>query len=307
MLTSHGISDETRATARRSGVALSLFGALVLSACGSSAAPSSSSGGAASTPTPEATSTPGPSSVQATLTGDPGVTGALVMGSVHFVTCGEPSLAGPNILAFRGLADPTIGVLLTIRQGSIGVRLAQGASTTYTERLFSGTGVTSFDAASGATFSSSLTESTPAGTHTGTLGAITEISGSVSCGTFQRGSASVTVAGGTAGGNISGLLTMVRVLCGGAPGQMYATVTGLGKVGSTPAVITVGGGVGQSPLFVVVQTSSTTSYQYGTSAAGSATVTSTGATYNAMATESAPVAGAHTLTVSGSATCGTSS
>jgi hypothetical protein len=309
MLTIHGLRDQIHEPARRVALTLSIVGALVLTACGGSATSSSSSGGAASTPTPtpEATATPGPSSVQATLSGDPGIGGALVTGSVHFVTCDEPSLSGPDIVAFRSATNPAIGVLLTIRQGAIAVRLASGAASTYTERLFDGTGVTSFDASSGATFSSSLTESTPAGTQTGTLGMVTSISGSVSCGTFKKGSASVTVAGGTAGGDISGVLTMVRVLCGtSGPGQQYATVTGLGKVGSTPAVITVGGGQGTAPLFVAVQTSSTT-YQYSTSAAGSATVTTSGATYNATATETAPTAGAHSLMVSGSATCGTSS
>jgi hypothetical protein len=304
MLTIHSL----RASTRRAGLAPLLFGAMVLAACGSSTT-GTSSGAAAATPTPTAppTSTPGPSSVQATLTGDPAVTGALVMGNVHFVTCQYPTLKGPSILAFRTATDMAIGVLLTLRQGSISVRLAEGSGTAYTERTFDGTGVTAFDAASGATFSSSLTESTPAGDHKGTLGAISSIAGSVSCGTSQAGSASITVAGNSAGGAVTGSPTQVRVACGSsAPGQNFATVTGLIQVGSTPAVVSISGGSQQSPLYVFLQTASAT-YSYTGSTAGSVTVTTSNATYNATVTETAPVAGAHTLMVSGNATCGVSS
>ncbi len=227
-------------------------------------------------------------------------------GTVGFVTCDEPSLTGPSILAFRSASNGQVGVLLTIRQGAIEVRVAQGAAATYTERLFDGTGVTSFDALSGAQFSSSLTETTPAGANKGTLGSISSISGSVSCGTFQPGSASVTVTGTTPGGALSGALTSVRVLCGGVAPSQYATVTGLSKAGSTPVVVSVTGGVGQSPLTVTVQSASAL-YQYTTSAAGAVTITSSGATYNATATETTPAAGAATVKVSGTATCGTSS
>jgi hypothetical protein len=303
MLTIYSLHVSTR----RAGLASLLFGAIVLAACGSSATGTSSGAAAtAPTPTPPPTSTPGPSSVQATLTGDPAVTGALVMGSVHFVTCDQPSLAGPTILAFRTAADSSIGVLLTIRQGAIEVRLARGAAATYTERLFDGTGVTSFDAASGAQFSSSLTDTSPAGTIKGTLGSITSISGSVSCGTSQPGSASITVSGSTDVGAISGSLTMVRVVCGGSPGQLFATVTGLSKVGSTPVLVSIDGGTDASPLYVTVQTGSAT-YQYMASTAASVVVTTSGATYSATLTESTPPGGAHTVMVSGSATCGTSS
>lgn len=296
-----------QATTRRAGFALSLFAAIALTACGSTGTPGSSGGTPTATPTPTPLSTRGPSSVQATLTGDARVTGPLVTGSVHFVTCEGPSLKGPTILAYRSAPDPAIGVLLNIRQGSISVRLAQGSGTAYTERTFDGAGVTAFDAASGARFSSSLTKSTPASDHKGTIGAVSSISGSVSCGTFTTGSASVTIAGNTAGGPVNGSPTQVRVLCGSqAAGQYYAQVSGLIQVGSTPAVVSVSGGTLQSPLYVFLQTASAT-YSYSTSAASGVTVTASNATYNGTVTEISPVAGAHTLTVSGSATCGTSS
>lgn len=310
MLTIHRC-EQAHAAARRVPLAVAFLGAVVLTGCGSNATSSSSGAAATATPaptaTPAATSTPGPSSVQATLTGSSaGLTGPLVTGSVHFVTCAEPTLSGPVILAFRSAADTTIGILLTIHQSSIAVRLASGSGTSYTERDFTGSGVTSFNASSGAQFSSSLTESTAAGTNKGTIGTVSSIAGSVSCGTFQVGSASLTLSGNTAGGAVGSSLTGARVLCGNNGQGVYATVTGLGQVGSTPAIITVGGGTEASPMFVVIGTASS-SYQFNTSAAGSVTVTATTATYHATVTETSPVAGSHTLMVSGTASCGTSS
>ncbi len=309
MLTIHRLSHRAHAWARRACFLVAMFATTALCACGSATPGTSSSAGAPTpTPTPTPLSTPGPSSVQATITGDASVTGPLVVGSVHFVNCETPSLQGPSILAFRSATDTAIGVLLTLRQGSITVRLAEGSGAAYTERLFSGTGVTAFDAASGAKFTSSLTESTPAGDKTGTIGAISSITGSVSCGTFTLGSTSLTIAGNTAGGAVNGSPTQVRVQCGGnGPGQFFATVSGLMQVGSTPALVTVGGGgSAQAPMYVFFETAATT-YYYTTTTAGSATITSTSATYHATVTEVMPVKGAHTLTVSGSAACGTSS
>jgi hypothetical protein len=293
---------------RRAGLALAILGALVLSACGSTAAPSSASG----TPTPAATpaaavptSTPGPSSIEVTLSGDKSLAGPLVKGTSHFVTCEEPSLTGETILAYENSTDPSVGVLMTIRASSIQVRLAKSSGGTFAARTFDGTGVTFFSAAQGAKFTSSLTETTPSTLNKGTVKAISSISGSVSCGTFTPGSASVTVAGDTAVGPITGGVTSARVLCGSNTAGRFATVTGLGKLGSTPAVVSLVGGSAGAPFYVILQTTSAT-YQYSSSAAGAVKVSSAGATYNATVTESAPAAGAapKTLTVSGSATCG---
>lgn len=308
MLTIRSDQDAAHASGPRTALATALFAAVALAACGSSSSSgvTPATGTPASTATPAATPTPGPSTVQATLVGSSaGITGALVVGNVHFVTCAEPSLSGPTIFAFRSAADTSIGVLLTIRQSTINVRLAQGSGTSYTAREFTGSGVTSFDARSGAQFSSSLTESTASGTKTGAIGTISSISGSVSCGSFKVGSASLTVTGTTAGGAVSRSLTQVRVLCGNNGQGLYASVGGLGQVSSAPAIISVGGGVQGAPLFVGVQTASAF-YQFNTSTPGAAIVTTTGATYNGTVTETSPVAGAHTLMVSGTATCGTS-
>ncbi|MGA8521828.1 MAG: hypothetical protein WB807_02080, partial [Candidatus Dormiibacterota bacterium] len=269
------------------------------------AAPTPPGSAAAQAPTPLTTSTPGAASEQATLTGDPRITGPLnADGVTHFVTCDEPSLSGAEIFAFENAADPSVGVFLTIRRGFINVRLASGSGAAYTERDFAGSGVTSFGAASGAQFSSSLTEATPAGTHKGTVEAITSIAGSVSCGTFTPGGGTVTVTGDTGSGTLSGSLTSIRVECGGSGQGSYAIVAGLSRVGSTPALINVDGGNGASPLFVTVSTGSG-AQQFSNSATGLVTFSAGVATYHATLTQTAaPGAGGHTVMVNGSATCG---
>ena len=238
------------ATRRGAGPAACLLGVLAVAACGSSSTPGSS--GSTGTPTPA--STPGPSSVHATLTGDGGLSGALVAGTPHFVYCGEPSLSGPTIVAYENTADPTVGTLLSIRAGSILVRIARGSGTSYTQRTFSGSGVTHFDATSGAMFSGQRTESPEAGANKGTLGTISSISGSVSCGTYHAGGGSITIAGDTAGGALSGSLTEMRVLCITSGSGHFVSVSALGHVGSTTALLTVGGGTNGNTLFVGVQT-----------------------------------------------------
>lgn len=290
-----------------SGAALGALGALLLAACGGTS-PATSATASPTATAAAATSTAGPSSVQATLTGDPSVSGPLVMGSVHFVTCASPSLKGESIVAFESGTDATIGVLLTLRASSIEVRVARGSGTAYTERIFDGTGVSAFDAMSGAMFSSSLSETTPARSNKGTLGAVSSISGSVSCGTFTPGSATVTVTGSTAAGTLNPALTSVRVLCGSNTAGGFVTVTGLSTAGSTPVLVSVLGGIGGSAFFVVIETA-TVAYQYSSASAGIVTRTGTGATYNGTASETAasPGAAGRSVRIGGSATCGTSS
>jgi hypothetical protein len=307
MLTTRTLSSKIPAASRRVGVALTVLGAVMLSACGGDIPLTHASApGATATISAAGTATPGPASIKATLTGDARVSGPLVLGSTHFVTCDAPSLQGETIFAFENATDPAIGVLLTIRSSAIEVRLAQGSGTTYTERLFDGSRVTSFNPAGGATFASSLTETTPGTSNKGTLGSISSISGSVSCGTFTPGSGSVTVAGDTAGGTLSSALTPVRVLCGTNTAGSFVTVSGLSTVGSTPALVSVLGGLGGATFYVVVQTASAT-YQYSSATAGIITLSGGTATYNGTATEITASGGAtgRSVTVSGTATCGT--
>lgn len=279
---------------------------LGLAACGSNGTPSNGGGGAARASTPSATplttSTPGPASEQATLTGDPRITGPLTAGTVQFVRCEEPTLGGERIYAFENTADPTVGAFLTIGAGSIDVRLGSGSGAAYTERDFHGSGVTSFGAASGAQFVSSVTETTAAGGNKGTVEAITSISGSVSCGTFTPGGGAVSVDGATADGMISGALTSVRVTCQTA--DKAALVAGLTTVGSTRGLVNLAGGVGPSPFFVSVTTAAGTRQYMEPVSSSAYTFSASGVTYHATATLSTS-AGTQSLTVSGTVTCGT--
>lgn len=302
MTNSPSLTDGAGTSTRRVAWTLCLLGTLVLAACGGTAAPSNAP---AQKPTPLTTSTPGPFSIQATLTGDARITGPLNTGGVtHFVTCDAPSLSGETIDFFESTADPVVGAFVTVRAGSINVRLASGSGATYTERDFDGSGVTSFGAASGAQFSTSLTDATPAGGNKGTIETISSISGSVSCGTFTPGSGTITVTGDTGNGMLSGPLTSIRVGCGNSGGQ-YATVMGLSHVGSTPALIELAGGTRSSPFFVAVMTASGTQ-DFTNPATGLVTFPAGGVAYNATVTEqtASGSAGTHTLMASGTATCG---
>ena len=308
MHTFNNLGQTMQACGRRAALALCLFGALAVAACGGDIPLASRTSLATETPTPRAaaTATPGPASIAATLTGDAGVSGPLTVGTTHFVTCDAPTLKGTTILAYENATNPAIGVLLTVRASTIEVRLAEGSGTAYTERIFDGAGVTSFDAFSGARFTSSLTETTPASANKGTIGSISSISGSVSCGTFTPGSASLTVAGDTPAGTLAGGLTSVRVLCGTNSSGGYITVSGLGRAGSTPVVVSLVGGVGGATFYVVVQTASSV-YEFSSTTAGIVTLTGSNGTYNGTAKEVSTSTGAagRSVTVSGSATCGT--
>ena len=284
---------------------------MLMAACGSTtpAASSSSSGGttaptATATPTAVA-STPGPASVTATLTGEGSVNGALVMGTVHFVNCDEPSLNGETIDAFESSADSAVGAFLTIREGTITVRLGSGSGTSYSERDFSGSGVTGFNPTSGAQFSSSLTEVSNGGGSKGTIGSLSSISGSVSCGTLDPGGGTVTVTGDTGSGMISGALTSLRVSCTTTAAGRALAARGLSQVGSTPALVSINGGSG-AYLFVTAQTASQT-YEYALTTAGAGvTFASGGATLSATPHQTGTGAVAtRTVALAGTVTCGT--
>lgn len=307
MLTIGDLGGRVHMSRRRVGLAICGLGALAVTACGGdiSLAPRTSIATPTASPA-SATATPGPASLQATLTGDAKVSGPLVMGATHFITCDAPSLAGTTILGYENATDPAIGVLLNIRASAIQVRLAENAGGAYTARVFDGTGVSSFNPLSGASFSSSLTEVTPAGSNKGTIGSISSISGSISCGTFTPGSASLTVAGDTVVGTVGGALTAVRVICANSATGRSVSVSGLSHVGSTPVLVSVFGGLGGTPFYTVVQTTSA-AYQYSSATPGIVTLSSGQAQYNGSAKEFATSTGAagRSVTVTGSATCGT--
>jgi hypothetical protein len=289
---------------RGAAAALSVLGVLTMAACGGGGTPSGSGAGPATaspTATPLTTATPGPSAIQGTLTGDTGISGPLTAGATQFVRCEEPTLAGEVIYAYESTADPKVGIFLTIGDGSIDVRLGSGSGTAYAERDFHGSGVTSFGAASGSQFSSSLTETTAAGGAKGSVETVSSISGSVSCGTFSPGSGTVSVDGQTPDGAITGELTSLRVTC--LPGQQAGVVSGLTHVGSTPALVDLAGGSGGNPFFVSVATAKSSRQYTEPPPAVAFTFSGSTITYHATATLTTGTATSSVM-VSGTATCG---
>jgi hypothetical protein len=217
-------------------------------ASGSSAAPGGSV--AAISPAPS-----GPATMSLTGTGDPGVSGAW---SGSLIRCGEPRVTGPEIDAFAVVPDKATTVLLTVTADSINVSLRAGAGSTYTERDFTGSGVSGFDAAHGATIDSDLTQVAD-GSNPGKLDAMKHLSGSIDCAGQQSGSATVTLAGSIPQGAITGGLDPVRVECDVDPTYgNYVSVHGILTAGTTKTfaiiVVRAADSPYQSSLFMVPAT-----------------------------------------------------
>lgn len=219
------------------------------------------------------------------------------------VTCSFPSLDGPEITLQVATADRTMGGFITLTSSKVKVRIGAGSGTSYTERDFQGTGVTGFDATKGAQFNAQLTDSTPAGQKTGTIGAVTSVSGSVTCGDKTPGSGTISITGDSTGGTISGQLTSLLVNC---TGTNFALINGLTTVGVAPATVEVGGG-GSEVTFASLSTASA-GFFFSSSKPDLYTVSNGHVHWNAGAVlmqTGAPETVAHTVTVTGDATCGT--
>ncbi|HEY5519685.1 MAG TPA: hypothetical protein VIK08_03430 [Candidatus Limnocylindrales bacterium] len=167
------------------------------------------------------------------MAGDKSVQGAWTTYATRAdAICSNPTYNGPDILFFAQSHDGSAVVLVTLSSGSIGVSERAGAGATYTDREFQGTGVTSLDPATGATFDSDLTETTPSRSNIGTLGKISHVSGTVQCGSQTDGASTVTVSGSTPDGAVNGPLPSFRVSCNNS--AQY------GKSVNVSAIVTAG-------------------------------------------------------------------
>jgi hypothetical protein len=271
--------------------------ALTLTACGGGG------GGTGSSSIP-ATASPAPTPVPP-AGGQFTATGTIPLGTAvpaALVTCSFPSLDGPEITLRVSTADQSMGGFITLTAGTVYLRIGAGSGKAYTQRNFAGPGVTNFNATKGATFNAHLTDITPAGQNTGTIGVVTAISGSVSCGTKNPGSGTITITGSSTGGAISGPLTSMLVGC--PAGQTFALVNGLTHVASAPASVEIGGGSGGA-YFASISTSST-GYFFTSSAANLYTLGNGHVVWNhAVLTQTGTGGAGHTITVNGDATCGT--
>jgi hypothetical protein len=197
----------------------------------------------------------GPATMSLTGTGDAGVTGAW---SGSLIRCGEPRLTGSEIDAFAVVPDKATTVFVTVTAGSVNVSLRAGAGSTYTERDFTGSGVSGFDAVHGATIDSDLTQVADS-SKPGKLEAMKHLSGSIDCAGQQAGSSTVTLAGSIPQGAITGGLDPVRVECDVDPTYgNYVAVHGILTAGTTKVfaiiVVRAADSPYQSSLFMVPAT-----------------------------------------------------
>jgi hypothetical protein len=304
--------------ARRSELRTPIAAALLaglLAACGSGAP--GPTGAATSGPiaTTGATTAPAtataapvstaPASFQLTVTGDPNVTGTW---STSFgVDCNNPTLDGTNILFFAQSPDTKAVVLITLQQGSIGVSERAGAGATYTDREFSGTGVSAFDSARGGTFDSDLTIVPSPGSNPGTLGTITHMAGSIDCGNQAIGSSTIVATGSSAEGAINGPFDRFRAACNHS--SQYgdgANVTAVLTAGTTPTYFIINfPSNGKATIFTSSQ-NPPAQHSYALAPSGTAAASATGAHVDGDYVE-VVAAGAtpHTIHLAGDVVCGT--
>lgn len=277
------------------GASLVIAGALAVTACGSA---SPGSGTAAPTQTPSPTPLP-PAGGQFTETGSVQLVTTVVATAV---TCSFPSLNGPEILLQVATADMKMGGFISLTASKVFVRIGAGSGATYTQRNFSGSGVTNFDAGKGAQFNTQLIDDTPAGQNAGTIGTVVSLSGSVSCGNKTPGSGTITITGDSSGGAITGALTSMLVKC--PSGAAFSLINGLSQVGGAPASVEIGGGSGE--VYFASFSTNSGSYFFSSSAAGLYTLGNGHVIWNhAVLTQSGAGGAGHKVTISGDATCGT--
>ena len=279
-----------------------LAGLLAASCSGASVTPT-----LAPTPTPTLTPTVaptaaptlGPATQSMSLTDSTGKNLALSNAAIR---CNFPSTQGLLINIIAQPADPNLSVYINVLPASITVRYDSGSGSTYTERNFNGSGVTSFDAGKGAKIDTTLTEVTTAGGNPGKLGLLASLKGTIDCGNQLPGSTTLTLSGTSPKGEVSGGLNSANVEC--ISSSAY---------GAAVSVIAIASAGGTPTLVVIYITPNTMSASFGTGSffrntpSATATLTSGGATVSGDLTEQNPPAGttAHTMHLSGSAVCGT--
>jgi hypothetical protein len=277
-----------------------VVGALALTACGGGS-PAASSSSTAPTPTPTVAPSPTPVPPAGGQFTSSGTVQLVSPVPATGVACSFPTLQGPEITMRISATNGSAGGFLYVTSSEVSVRLGAGSGATYTQRNFSGPGVTNFDAATGAQFNAQLTDVSPAGQKKGTIGTITAISGSVSCGNMTPGSGTITITGTSTGGAISGAITSMLVNCQG--GASFAIINGLTTVGGAPATLEIGGTPGG--YFGTFQTASAT-YSFSSAASGLYTPGNGHVQWNnGVMTQTGAGGAGHTITVNGDAGCGT--
>ena len=234
-----------------------------------------------------------------TLAGDAPMAGKI---ADPIVNCSFPTLDGLRITTSGQPQDPASTVAVSIAPKTVTVTVQSGTGPRAHERVFTGSGVTGFDAAHGATIDAALHETTPTGATPGRIGALTRVQGTVDCGTQNRGSSTVAVTGKTAAGTLNGPLESVRVACFVNGDDNYVVIRGIGKVGKKRAEVFV---TAQPARFIVgVTRPGAAPLSYASDPYATSLPTDVGATIKGDATPGASGATGSTLHVEGGATCG---
>ena len=283
---------------------------LVLAACGSAAATAQTPptpGPSASTPaSPSPSLSPvaskPPPSALLTITGTAGLTGPV---TATRISCNQPSLDGPTIsfIGHAGTSGPDIVIFAGANR--VDVRVGTGAAATLRLRTFTGTGVTNFNGATGLTLDTTLTETTDKATATGSLGALSKISGTIDCGNEQPGSGNIVVSGPTPYGQIGGALTGINVNCTVTSSGTFVGISGLSMAGTTSVLVFVTAST--DILQVAVETRTAGSF-YSAKGAGLTTLVPAGASIGGDVPQAIPSGSSPSpdvLHVTGTATCGT--
>ena len=247
---------------------------------------------------PSPTPSKGPATATFTFSGAKGLAGAVTKPAIR---CGEPSFDGLAIDVFAQPADPAVLDRIVVTAGSVTVRVAAGAGTTYTERDFAGTGVAGFDPATGAQIDTKLSETTASGLHHGTLGAVTSLKGTIDCGGQTSGTSTLTLIGDIPEGHIDGPVSPANVRC--AADGSNVSVIGLTQAGSTPVLLVIS--LGTDRLSVAAQAKgAATSRFYTTTTPGVASLVPGGAHADGDATAQNVAGIPPTIHVAGDASCG---
>jgi hypothetical protein len=283
---------------------LALLASLLVAACSGAAAPTPTATPTATT-APTATPSPTPVPTKGPATQTLGITGAAA-GALAVtnasIRCGVPSANGLQIQVLGQPSDPNTSVYVFVWAGNVTVRYDTGSGSTYKERDFAGTGVTTFDAAAGAQIDSPLTE-TADGTAHGTLGVLSSIKGSIDCGNQTPGTSSLVFSGMTTKGALSGGLDPVNVQCVNSPSiGSYVSIIGIGMVGTTSTEVIVAIYPGRFTVYPVL------AGFYASSTNATVTLSATGAHIVGDAVEELAkgvTTAPHTVHVTGNVVCGT--
>ena len=317
-----------RRAARWPGAAIALAATILVAACGGSAtgatgtattsnapAASAASGVSAApasveptqSPTPAPTVDKGPASATFSIVGTLGLTGQFKASSV---SCNYPTPGGPEIVTFGQVGTNGPFVQVFVQRGSALVRADTGSGTTFKMRTFTGPGITTFDAATGAQIQTKLTENTSSDLSTTGIGVISSLTAKIDCGDQQPGTSTITVTGMTPQGPITGPLTSPKVTCNivtsGTAAGTYVDIAALAQIGSTTVSVNITTGAHQVTFF---ETSGLGQAFFSDYKSSAATVSATGVHVSGdisqQSAASPPPSPAFAVHVEGDATCGT--